>query len=878
MIKKYNKSRTEVPHLREHKGNKRGLAISQIIIILLGTIAFSYILGSEIGFVSAAGTMGDQCTTGSDCVSNYCTPQGHCADATSHLISNGYQCGSNPECLSNYCEGSFCKEKPATTNLANGATCTSDPQCSSGLCNMALTPHVCSNCPSGYPFLCTSAQTCSGGSSIQKSGTCCDQQCTTESTSTTPSTTTPTTGGSPSGAGTSVYMNCLQEIMKGNYLDMTDCLNVAKSLLTSGGGGTTPTPSGGPTTTPSGNWQGKGIGANILNIIGAVGEAIAIYGALKALESAIPALANLDPTSAASAWLNLGEAALSGASFGGSLAINALIFGGGINAVPAIFGLAGWGAAAAWAGVGVAAAIALYLIFYKQYTVKAVVFTCIPWQAPAGGTDCRKCGQNGLPCGEYQCQSLGQGCSLLNSGQNGKELCENINEGDTVPPIMTFFDELPEGYSASPLGASVVSTTGDTGVLITSSEADGKIPPSTLLTVGVTTDEPSRCGISLVRLPLTDESGQDTINQLTPMSAGLFEYNHSFILNSPGPDQLFTSSGDMNLYMRCKDANGNNATAYFVIELGVSDIPDTSPPVIIRSDLPDNTPLPFEIASTKLPIYVSDASGVAECKWDHNNRAYDEMNGIADCTGTGTGLITSGANTGLYKCIANLDGIVDGQINTFYFRCKDTLDNVHSGTSPFTLHLIGTQSLAITSANPNNNILIKGSSDPLKVTLTVQTSAGSHNDGTSTCYYNNTLSTNKYVPFDNTNSYQSSHEIWLTTGNYVYPIKCVDSAGNAAYSQVDFRVEIDHEAPLVVRASHENANLNIKTNEEAKCVYDIVDCNYPLANGISMPTTGSLTHSAGWVGGRTYYIKCKDLFNNEPSPNSCSAILSSSQI
>lgn len=627
-----------------------------------------------------------------------------------------------------------------------------------------------------------------------------------------------------------------------------------------------------------GNWQGKQVGSNILNIIAASVEAVSLYLLIKQIEKAIPGLAELDPTSAAHAWLNLGEAVVSGGSLGVDLAVNAFLFNPAhsLAAVPSIFGATGLGAAAIWSGIGVAIAVTLFLIFYNQKTVKVAVLSCIPWQAPMGGDDCNKCGTNGLPCSEYQCNSLGQGCGLLPSGENGEVLCEYINQGDTVAPIMSFYNQLPPGYSASPPGASVVSQ-GDAGVTINSSEPDGKIPPSTILTVGVTTDEPSRCGISLTRLPLQSEAGDDTLKDLIPMSAGFFEYNHSFVINSPDAETLLTTAGKMDFYIRCGDGNGNNATAYFVIEMDVSDVPDTSPPIVIRTDLPDNSPIPFGLESIRLPIYINERTDVSECKWSRSNRAYSEMEALADCTGAGTGLIIGGSNTGLYKCFANLTGLVDGEVNTFYFRCQDNLGNVHSGTDPFSLRLRGTQALSIVSVSPNNT-LIKDSTDSIKVTFHVQTAAGSEGDGTATCEYKDTTGSNNYVPFDNTgDSYISSHEIRLPTGDYSFPIKCVDPAGNAYYSLTTFEVESDREWPVVVRASHDNTNLNIKTNEEATCVYDVVDCNYE--SGTPMTTVDGITHVTKWISGRTYYVKCKDSFGNEPTINSCSVngVLSTSQ-
>ena len=70
---------------------------------------------------------------------------------------------------------------------------------------------------------------------------------------------------------------------------------------------------------------------------------------------------------------------------------------------------------------------------------------------------------------------------------------------------------------------------------------------------------------------------------------------------------------------------------------------------------------------------------------------------------------------------------------------------------------------------------------------------------------------------------------------------------------------------VVVRAYKDGSSLKIVTDEEARCYYNFNTCNFNLANGTSMTTAFSKIHNAGWNVGKTYNIKCEDVWGNRPS-------------
>ncbi|MDP1695838.1 MAG: hypothetical protein Q8L29_02925, partial [archaeon] len=70
-----------------------------------------------------------------------------------------------------------------------------------------------------------------------------------------------------------------------------------------------------------------------------------------------------------------------------------------------------------------------------------VSFTCQPWQAPVGGDNCEKCGEEEFPCSKYACQSLGQTCEFINEGSDN-ELCIDTNPNDVTASKITPWDGL----------------------------------------------------------------------------------------------------------------------------------------------------------------------------------------------------------------------------------------------------------------------------------------------------------------------------------------------------------------------------------------------------------------------------------------------------
>ena len=75
--------------------------------------------------------------------------------------------------------------------------------------------------------------------------------------------------------------------------------------------------------------------------------------------------------------------------------------------------------------------------------------------------------------------------------------------------------------------------------------------------------------------------------------------------------------------------------------------------------------------------------------------------------------------------------------------------------------------------------------------------------------------------------------------------------------------------------------LKIVTDEDAECSYSISSCNFNFDEGIKMIySTPDVKDNlfAEWKPSNKYYIKCRDLYGNEPAPNSCSIVVSAVEL
>jgi len=169
--------------------------------------------------------------------------------------------------------------------------------------------------------------------------------------------------------------------------------------------------------------------------------------------------------------------------------------------------------------------------------------------------------------------------------------------------------------------------------------------------------------------------------------------------------------------------------------------------------------------------------------------------------------------------------------------------------------------LQIVSVSPSG--IVKRGVEPITIELEVRTSKGAE-DGKANCYYGFAEGEEiRFFTTGGTTHFQTFNT--MLRGDYEFYITCKDASGEIAKNKTELSIELDTSSPIVVRTYHENNNLIVLTDEKAECYYDLDRCNFNLKNGTSMTTAFSETHSADWISGQTYYIKCADIWGNENS-------------
>jgi hypothetical protein len=546
--------------------------------------------------------------------------------------------------------------------------------------------------------------------------------------------------------------------------------------------------------------------------------------------------------------------------------------------------------------IGAAVAFVMFAILYKKSSVDMIQYNCYQWEAPSGKgltptqmtQRCKMCNdQKDLPCTDYQCRSLGQGCVLVNDVSTGNQLCIWNDTRRILPPVITPWKEalLPLSSTTKDFAYTPDSAIGPvskgvriayTGTQKVSTDGTAKCaPPFTPISFGVQLDEPAKCKISPDNNASSYAEMADTF-----MGRGIMDYNQSFALSLPSAEAMAAENitvdngGKYNMYVRCEDANGNSNVASFVFKFCISQGPDVTPPAMIGTNPLNGTPIKYNQSTMPVELYVTDQTFTkanASCRWSHADKNYNSMEWNMSC---GHSLLDMSAQLA-YTCNASITGLKDNRDNKIYFRCIDDLGNAN--TQSYLLDLIGTTPLTITSIGPTGTV--EGPGDVLDVNLTVETANG-YDTGKAVCAFSPTGSSGSFIDFfygyDVDPYSQSTHsqELGLGAGNYTYFLQCRDLGGNIAEKNISFSVKVDNSPPVIVRVYKDDSlnALKIITDETATCVYDNYDstCSYLFDNGTAMNTNDGIEHYTDWNPALDFYIKCKDQYGHLPPEGECS--------
>lgn len=524
------------------------------------------------------------------------------------------------------------------------------------------------------------------------------------------------------------------------------------------------------------------------------------------------------------------------------------------------------GKAGPYIGVGIAAALIIMTV--KKESTDIAKYQCFAFVPDYGGEHCEECNNRALPCTEYQCKSLGQSCEVVNPGTT-EELCTFVGRGDVEPPIISAWETpLPEGYIYNP----IETTSTDRGVqVINPLNKEGCVPSFTDVAFGVTLNEPSICKISYERDPNFEEMGNEFF------SRGVSRYNHSMHMTFPDNAAIEAEGGEYQegfneMFVRCKDARGNENVENFVFKFCVDDSPDIAAPVILDMNPLDDSPIAFNRSTVDTTFYLNKP---ADCKWDRLDMDYEQMGNEMDCAESVSEAINYGYRM-VYPCYTTLSGLQNYQENKFYVKCKSyPLKPVSEQVvmeESYEYNLFGSRDLVITSAEPNNET-ISGSSDQIEVTLQVETFGGA-SEGNALCSFSSSGNDGTQTLMFNTDSNVHSQQLTLSPGEYTYYIKCADRAGNLDTEEMTFTAESDTVSPLIARVYNQDGYLRIVTNEAASCVYSVADCTYEFIDGFQIDKESPTIHYTQWNTDTTLYVKCEDDFKNQPlAVDECSLIV-----
>jgi len=564
---------------------------------------------------------------------------------------------------------------------------------------------------------------------------------------------------------------------------------------------------------------------------------------------------------------------------------------GGIMAGKALYGILKTGTSNQWwkstsfiaenaaASSFIVGAVVAYLIFsytYKEEETKTqtLTFKCMSWQAPRGGEKCGECNKDPMrPCSEYRCKALGQSCELLNKG-TGQEKCEWVNRNDAISPIIKPWNQvLTNGYvyASSASGMIIQRATEN-------SRGNKCIDPYTPIEFGILTynennqGEPAQCKIEYTRTTSFSEM------QYYFGDSNLYLINHSQKLSMPSISSLKTmgeneteglemeqTPGEYTFYVRCADANGNENEKEFAVRFCIDEGEDMTAPIIKGTSFGNQTtPVQFGQDNLSIEVYTNEP---AQCKWEREDRDYEFMGNPMTCSNN----VRDMNSELLYTCTTTLTSIEDRKNNDFFFRCMDLSVNENKMQEGYQFTVIGTQPLDIIAVSPNGTIA--GSTSIVKTTLHVETANG-YNNGESRCFYSPTGENSSYTEFFyNTSEFTNIHDqvLDLGPGTYHYYFRCIDLGGNSAENSTTFNLETDRGPPVIIRVYNGNNQLLIMTDEVSDCRYNTQSCSFNFNEGLPMSNANSTVHETEWKE-QNYYIKCADIYNNQPYPTECSIV------
>ena len=210
------------------------------------------------------------------------------------------------------------------------------------------------------------------------------------------------------------------------------------------------------------------------------------------------------------------------------------------------------------------------------------------------------------------------------------------------------------------------------------------------------------------------------------------------------------------------------------------------------------------------------------------------------------------------------DYLTEGS-HTVKFECEDWPGN--KAEKEATFHVL-VHDLAITFSEPDSEIFYEND-----ITLEVKTQGGLYDNGNSTCRYDSSdLAYNRMTnafedKFTVLNETTHTKElIDLRDGSYTYYIRCRDDAGKEDNDVIRFRIDTSS-TPELRRIYTDGSLLTIEVNQRSECKYSNINFDYNAqdASNFMISSDDGTKHQA--VLQEVFYIKCKNLNNNNININ-----------
>lgn len=498
-------------------------------------------------------------------------------------------------------------------------------------------------------------------------------------------------------------------------------------------------------------------------------------------------------------------------------------------------------------GIAVGVAIMVIATFFAGSGCPPidVKFECRPWQAPSGADNCNKCNGDSLkPCSQYRCESLGAGCELINKG-TGDELCINGNPNDVDPPVIRRQRDISfsnGSYEDEDSGFSIVNSYG------------GCMDAYTPITFGIATNEPAQCRF--------DIETKDFEEMDFTLGVNSYLYNHTgaFTLPDPshGQSQGSNWTGDLSLYIQCRDRFGLVSPGYYEVKTCVKEGDDVTAPSVALTEPVSGGIVSFDAVSQDILVVTNELSS---CKWDVEDVDYSGMTNSMECNDS----LASPASPFGYECRSVFP--IMNSSKDYYVKCMDqpwlnesSERNANSESFIFNLRQPSSK-ISIDKIRPDSDFEVN--TDPTTIELKVATSNGGDNHF---CSYSFSGYDRMIEMFETGDKGTHTQVLNRGTGENKIYIECQDETGDWVRNSTEFNIIRDNSTPQIARVWQDGGFANLILSENSECKFSFGNCRFAWGDGYDIGTGKELRFAV--VRGEKYSIRCRDEFGN--APNGCS--------